>query len=501
MSSFDRSSSSSEDEFFDACSGDERSCEELDGSPVTGSEDNQQLASHPSGQQAPSTASSKQQSTTNDPELFSQPKAPPRKRKIKKVNSFSKTGDQVQRDYLTLDNNITNYVNDIASIQGDLSVTDAYVSDRRSVHVDDLKRKDISDDLINKVVEENRLKELQAQQLAKTPKDSVGKGFFRSDERSARSEQTATSKSEQPPPTSKSVIADTIREDDEASVDSNSKCINPINLHLLKLTSDYDSDDEETVEDDERSSQVTEKITDASLDALQDDLPSAKREPLKNTVKNLKKFGQGFMKGVQKVKNSASSSGGQASKTAEPSVERAKLNQYQYEQDLLAQQQFKFKSNRKKEPPDFEGLKIIQELNDCKGAIWCMKWSICGKLLAVAGKDQLLRVYCCNSAWKYFTQMRSNASSAGGNQISPNSTKERSFSGSRHSISSLNNDNLSFESVLPSNSFSKFMNEDNVLSEEGPLLLFSAYNGHKADVRIFWWLLLWLLFSKKQLLT
>ena len=479
MSSFDRSSSSSEDEFFDACSGDERSCEEVDGSPVTGSEDNQP-ASHPLAQQAqPQTSATSKSPSTADSELFNQPKAPPRKRKIKKVNSFSKTGDQVQRDYLTIDNNITSYVNDIASIQGDLSVTDAYVSDRRSVHVDDLKRKDISDDLINKVVEENRLKELQAQQLAKTPKDAAGKGFFRSDERSGRPEQ-ASSKSD-PPAAGKTVIAETIREDDEASVDSNSKCINPINLHLLKLTSDYDSDDEEMVEDD--GSQVAEKGADANLEGLADDLPSAKREPLKNTVKNLKKFGQGFMKGVQKVKNSASAG---PHKTAEPTIERSKLNQYQYEQELLAQQNpFKFKSNRKKEPPDFEGLKIIQELNDCKGAIWCMKWSICGKLLAVAGKDQLLRVYCCYSAWKYFTQMRSNASSTSGNQISPNSTKERSFSGSRHSISSLNNDNLSFESVLHSNSFSKFMNEDNVLSEEGPLLLFSAYNGHKADVGIF----------------
>lgn len=474
MSSFDRSSSSSEDEFFDACSGDERSCEEVDGSPLTDEP-----------QQPPQTAALKQPTTANDSEQFTQPKAPPRKRKIKKVNSFTKTGDQVQRDYLGIDSNITSYVNDIASIQGDLSVTDAYVSDRRSVHVDDLKRKDISDDLINKVVEENRLKEIAAQQLARTPKDGE-KAFFRSaDER-----QTASARPDppaKPDPPGKSVIAETIREDDEASVDSNSKCINPINLHLLKITNDYDSDDE--ADDDERSSQVTEKISDANLDGLHDDLPASKREPLKNTVKNLKKFGQGFMKGVQKVKQSAASSSqskaaAAAAVVAEPAA--GKLNQYQYEQELLAaqQNQFKFKSNRKKEPPDFEGLKIIQELNDCKGAIWCMKWSICGKLLAVAGKDQLLRVYCCYSAWKYFTQMRSNASSAGGNQISPNSTKERSFSGSRHSISSLNNDNLSFESVSHSQSFSKFANEDNVLSEEGPLLLFSAYNGHKADVCI-----------------
>ena len=462
MSSFDRSSSS-EEEFFDACSGDEKSCEELDSLTLANNEDNQQQLQL-------------QQQLTND-ELFSQPKAPPRKKKIKKVNSFNKNDQAKDAYHLKIDNNITNYVDDIASIQGDLSVTDAYVLDRKSVHVEDLKRKDISDDLINKVVEENRLKDSQL--INKTTKDNIKSFFKQADDKKLDASTTKES----------NVIKDTIKEDDEKSVSSN--CINPINLRLLKITNDYDSD-EETVEDDERNSQVTEKITD-NLDSLQDNQP-LKKEPLKNTVKNLKKFGQGFMKGVQKVKNSASSSNQKGDLNNCTNIAAAAQNQ-QFESDYFQQQQqqqqqqnqFKFKSNKKKEPAEFDSLKIIQELNDCKGAIWCMKWSVCGKLLAVAGKDQLLRVYCCYSAWKYFTQMRSNASSSAGgsgsqNQISPNSTKERSFSGSRHSISSLNNDNLSFESVLHSNSFSKFMNEDNILSEEGPLLLFSAYNGHKADV-------------------
>lgn len=436
---FDRPSSSSEDEeFFDACSGDDepdrRESKNNNNNDKLTNEDNQQLRSS--------------NDTIGTNEVFVQPKAPPRKKKIKKVSSFN--DNQPVKDHLRIEN-ITNYVDDIASIQGDLSVTDAYVanSDRKSVHVDDLRRKDLSDELINKLVEENRLKD--ASQSVKTPKDNA-KGFFKT-----------------PDDSKTTVIQETIKEDDETV-----NCINPINLHLLKLTNDYDSD-EETVDDDERSSQVTEKISD-NLDDF-----ASKKEPLKNTVKNLKKIGQGFMKGVQKVKNSASSSNSGHAQRTEPYADG------RHEQ-LDQQNQFKFKSNKKKESADFEGLKIIQELNDCNGAIWCMKWSVCGKLLAVAGKDQLLRVYCCYSAWKYFTQMRSNASSGTANQISPNSTsstKERSFSGSRNSITSLNqtdlNTNQSFESVLHNTSFSKFATEDNVLSEEGPLLLFSAYNGHKAD--------------------
>lgn len=350
MSSFDRSSS--EEEFFDACSGEEKSYEESD-SLVISVEDNQQ--------------SQLNQPSTNDTEIFNQPKAPPRKKKLKKDNSFNRS-DQKDIHHLKI-NNLTSYVDDIESIQGDLSVTDAYVgSDRKSVHVDDLKRKDISDDLINRVVEENRLKEIQ-QLVIKTSKENT-KELFKSTSIEDKSDVNKD----------KNVIKETIKEDDEQSVSSNSNCINPINLHLLKITNDYDSEDE-------HSSQVTEKVSD-NLESLQEDQLS-KKEQLKNKVKSLKKIGQGLIKGVQKVKNSTSVN------------QRTELNQtnlekkaYQYpnepQQDLLAQQQnqFKFKSNRKKEPPDFEGLKIIQELNDCKGAIWCMKWSVCGKLLAVAGKGK-----------------------------------------------------------------------------------------------------------------
>jgi WD40 repeat protein len=142
------------------------------------------------------------------------------------------------------------------------------------------------------------------------------------------------------------------------------------------------------------------------------------------------------------------------------------------------QQQFRLKVNRKG-PPDFDGLKVMQELNDCTGAIWCMRWSVDGQLLAVAGQDQLLRVYCSSKAWKYFTQLRNKAS---GQQTSPCSTKDRSFTGSRsNSMSSC--DNLSMDATFsPGGINSRLWSEDNTLSEEGPLLLFSAYRGHTADV-------------------
>ncbi|XP_074604728.1 WD repeat-containing protein 44 [Brevipalpus obovatus] len=149
---------------------------------------------------------------------------------------------------------------------------------------------------------------------------------------------------------------------------------------------------------------------------------------------------------------------------------------------------FKLKTNRKKDVADFENIHMIQNIDYCHDAIWCMKWSPCGQLLAAAGQDQLVRVYCGHKAWKTFTYLRSKAS---GQQISPDSTKERSSSlNSRsNSLSSADHQvpihlHSSHNSILGATQVSlrDSFSDDNSLSEEGPLLLFSAYKGHKADV-------------------
>lgn len=207
-SSFDRSSSSSE-EFFDACSGDENSCtEETDSLKQSVNETDKTT-------------------TKSDNELFVKPKAPPRKKKVNKVQDNNQLGID----------NLINYVDDIASIHGDLSVTDVHIAnqDRKSVYVDESLRgrKDLSDDIINKVVEENRLKESLNQQI-KTSKDKVSLKQTNDLELDSSSNSLNQSRPQ-------SVIQETIKEDDELS---STDCINPINLHLLKITNDYDNDGE-----------------------------------------------------------------------------------------------------------------------------------------------------------------------------------------------------------------------------------------------------------------
>lgn len=243
--------------------------------------------------------------------------------------------------------------------------------------------------------------------------------------------------------------------------------VNPLTLHLMQLTNDYNNKDE--------TGSVTSGVTVSdnmlhrSYDPDQDDddddddrtSGESKKGKLKKKMKSLKKIGSGIMKGVKGVKSAK-----------ERSIFHVDLSTEGFPH-------FKIKMGDKKDTPDFEGLRHVQELCDCKGAIWCMKFSVCGQLLAVAGQDQLLRVYCSQKSWKYFTQLRNKAS---GQQISPNSSKERdnkSFSSQRSS--SLSSNEARYESAT-SNLNQRFATEDNTLSEEGPLLLFSVYKGHTGDV-------------------
>lgn len=118
-------------------------------------------------------------------------------------------------------------------------------------------------------------------------------------------------------------------------------------------------------------------------------------------------------------------------------------------------------NRHKNDQAEFENLKIFKEISDSKEAIWCMKWSSCGQLLAAGGGDHLIRIYCCPKAWKYFSQLRVKAS---GQHISPTPSEDRD---SAHS------------NVKRSTSF--LSTEDTSINED-PLLLFSIYQGHTADI-------------------
>ncbi|KAK5966952.1 WD domain G-beta repeat protein, partial [Trichostrongylus colubriformis] len=44
--------------------------------------------------------------------------------------------------------------------------------------------------------------------------------------------------------------------------------------------------------------------------------------------------------------------------------------------------------------------------NEHTGAVWCVRFSVCGRLMATAGQDNIIRVWAARSHLKYFIQMR-----------------------------------------------------------------------------------------------
>ncbi|CAL4106634.1 unnamed protein product, partial [Meganyctiphanes norvegica] len=60
-----------------------------------------------------------------------------------------------------------------------------------------------------------------------------------------------------------------------------------------------------------------------------------------------------------------------------------------------------------KGPHEFDNLLYTQEITgEHTGPIWCMKFSICGRLLATAGQDHVLRVWVLKQAFNYFLDIR-----------------------------------------------------------------------------------------------
>lgn len=61
----------------------------------------------------------------------------------------------------------------------------------------------------------------------------------------------------------------------------------------------------------------------------------------------------------------------------------------------------------KKGPYDFGQLRVVQELNnEHTGAVWSLKFSMCGRLLATAGQDNLVRIWVLSNYLSYFTRVR-----------------------------------------------------------------------------------------------
>ncbi|KAJ8953165.1 hypothetical protein NQ318_017193 [Aromia moschata] len=190
------------------------------------------------------------------------------------------------------------------------------------------------------------------------------------------------------------------------------QCINPLSLHIMRLTSEYVSS----------SSMEKEKESDEeSVDNKKSEIPIVDENDvevgrIRQKTAKLKRFlGSTVKKTMHKAKSIAQ-----------------EVSHARHKEDIIdivdnvhpGEQNCKLKaSNSHKGPFEFEKVEHVQELKDDQheGPIWCMKFSCCGRLLATAGQDKVLRIWIVRDAFPFFQDMRTKYNAE---KVSPTPSQE-----------------------------------------------------------------------------
>ncbi|MFH4975650.1 hypothetical protein AB6A40_002359 [Gnathostoma spinigerum] len=136
----------------------------------------------------------------------------------------------------------------------------------------------------------------------------------------------------------------------------------------------------------------------------------------------------------------------------------------------------------KKGPFDFEGMRLVQELNnEHTGAVWCMKFSLCGRLLATAGQDNIIRVWVLRNHLSDFNSMRDRYNS----QSKKNSLVSVDESLFHNSMSTIENELRASSTTLGDSVGSMDSHEEDNSGQQFTVMApkpFCTYRGHTADV-------------------
>nr|XP_017092212.2 WD repeat-containing protein 44 isoform X2 [Drosophila bipectinata] len=170
---------------------------------------------------------------------------------------------------------------------------------------------------------------------------------------------------------------------------------NPLSLHILKLTSHLEVIQKES--DEESVVGIPPSIEGQQPD--EEELETEDGSRLKKKTARIKRFfGTTMRKTVDKAKSIAS----------EVSHARHKEDVADIVDAMNPEQNIKIKaSSSNKGPYEFTKLQHVQDLSgEDTSAVWCMKFSSCGRLLATAGQDKVLRIWVLKDAYPFFQDMR-----------------------------------------------------------------------------------------------
>ncbi|OXU22367.1 hypothetical protein TSAR_012017 [Trichomalopsis sarcophagae] len=188
------------------------------------------------------------------------------------------------------------------------------------------------------------------------------------------------------------------------------QCINPLSLHIMRLTSEYISNSSL-----EKEKESDEESVDSKMSSIPPDEDVTVGRVRKRTQKLRRFFGSTVKKTMDKAKSIAQ----------EVSHARHKEDVMDIVDDVYPgeQQCIKLKaSNSHKGPYEFYCLQHVQDLSgEHSGPVWCMKFSACGRLLATAGQDRVLRIWVLRDAFAYFQDMRTKYNAE---KVSPTPSQE-----------------------------------------------------------------------------
>ncbi|BES91988.1 WD-repeat protein [Nesidiocoris tenuis] len=188
------------------------------------------------------------------------------------------------------------------------------------------------------------------------------------------------------------------------------QCINPLSLHIMRLTSEYVSTTS--------LEKAQQESDDDSVDSKQSGATCLDGESEAGMVKRrtaqMKKF---FGSAVKKTMHKAKAIGrhNKEDPNKEEVIDEAAAT--------ASEQYIKIKaSGSHKGPYEFEFTQLVQDLSgEHMGPVWCMKFSSCGRLLATAGQDRVLRIWVVRSAYPYFQDMRTKYNAE---KVSPTPSQE-----------------------------------------------------------------------------
>lgn len=226
------------------------------------------------------------------------------------------------------------------------------------------------------------------------------------------------------------------------------KCTNPLALQIMRLTSEFHSNPDLSNLDNE--------------DGLE-------RKVSKKT-KRLKQF---FGKKVKKPDKAVKVRKDDSSSSDEESP-----------QDNAAPL-IKIKSGHGKGPSEFEKLRLLQDLSgEHVGAVWTIKFTLCGRLMATAGQDHMVRVWVLKESQGYFEDMRAKYSKSSGNS-SPNQEENQEDAEMEKTLRSGEEETVDLEEGKSSREENEEPQAEPSVEEDlGPYMKtpLCTYCGHTGDV-------------------